>query len=146
MLRRLALGLVLVSIGLESTAALAQPDRRGPPYDGRPPMGAMGPGAHRDWRGPPPQGWDRRRWSYRQDYMRRNPTRRDDYSDDIIAGTLGFVLGAAIAGSAEDQRQARDRLNDREWRGWCAQRYRSFDSRSGTYLGMDGMRRYCVRP
>jgi BA14K-like protein len=29
------------------------------------------------------------------------------------------------------------------WEAYCFSRYRSFDPISGTYLGYDGMRRYC---
>lgn len=30
-----------------------------------------------------------------------------------------------------------------DWIDYCASRYRSFDPRSGTYLGYDGYRHYC---
>ncbi len=30
-----------------------------------------------------------------------------------------------------------------EWYAYCAQRFRSFDARSGTYLGHDGYRHMC---
>jgi hypothetical protein len=69
-------------------------------------------------------------------------TRRDDGSA-IAAGFLGFVLGAAIAGSGNDRTYATSRLNDQSWTSNCARRYRSFDAHSGTYLGNDGYRHYC---
>ena len=31
-----------------------------------------------------------------------------------------------------------------DWVAACARRYRSFDPDSGTYLGYDGLRHYCV--
>ena len=31
-----------------------------------------------------------------------------------------------------------------QWYAYCAQRYRSFDARSGTYLGYDGYRHQCL--
>lgn len=59
-----------------------------------------------------------------------------------VAGLFGFVLGAALAESREEHRD-RIRLEDREWIAACARRYRSFDARSGAYLGRDGLRHYC---
>lgn len=107
-----------------------RPDRRRPPQEA--------------WRpAPPPPGWNTRQWNYRQDYVRRNPHRRDDHSDAIIAGILGFALGAAIAGSTQDKERATARLHDPDWTAACARRYRSFDPATGTYLGYDGLRRYC---
>ena len=77
-------------------------------------------------------------------YYDRNygSTRRDD-SSALAAGFLGFVLGAAIAGSANDRSYATTRLSDQSWTANCTRRYRSFDARSGTYLGFDGYRHYC---
>ena len=31
-----------------------------------------------------------------------------------------------------------------EWQRYCYDRYRSFDGRSGTYVGYDGMRHFCT--
>lgn len=92
---------------------------------------------------PPPPGWNQRQWDYRQRYVYRYPERRDDHSDAIIAGVLGFVLGAAIAGSQQEQQAVRSRLEDPNWIAYCARKYRSFDPNSGTYLGYDGLRHYC---
>jgi hypothetical protein len=94
-------------------------------------------------RRPPPPGWDDRQWNYRQDYVRRHRDRRDDHSDAIIAGVLGFALGAAIAGSQQDKARVQPRLNDPDWIAYCARKYRSFDPQTGTYLSYDGLRRYC---
>lgn len=52
----------------------------------------------------------------------------------IAAGAIfGLALGAIIAGQAQQQRSV----------GYCAQRFRSYDPGSGTYLGYDGLRHSC---
>ena len=85
--------------------------------------------------------WDRRQG--RGYYDRTYGRERHDNGSAVAAGFLGFVLGAAIAGSATDRDQAAARLNDPAWTASCASRYRSFDAHSGTYLGNDGLRHYC---
>ncbi|MCO5157960.1 MAG: BA14K family protein [Aquamicrobium sp.] len=30
------------------------------------------------------------------------------------------------------------------WYAWCGERYRSFDARAGTFIGYDGVRRFCI--
>lgn len=62
-----------------------------------------------------------------------------------VAGILGFMLGAAIAGSASDRDYYNSHRNDRGWRSRCRSTYSSFDYRTGTYLGRDGYRHYCTR-
>lgn len=77
-------------------------------------------------------------------YYDRNygSVRRDD-SSALAAGFPGFVIGAAIAGSANDRTYATTRLSDQSWTANCTRKYRSFDARSGIYLGFDGYRHYC---
>ena len=127
--KALVSSVVLLSL-VAQTPALGQPRRPPPPADRRAPP-------------PPPAGWDRRQWDYRQDYLRRHGDRRDDRNDAIIAGLLGFALGAAIAGSQEEKDRTQPRLRDPDWIAYCARKYRSFDPQSGTYLARDGLRRYC---
>ena len=81
---------------------------------------------------------ERDRWA--QNYQRRNHKDKDD-STAIIAGILGFALGAAIVGSAQQADHAR--TADQSWDAYCAKKYRSYDRRSRTYLGSDGLRHYC---
>lgn len=129
-------------ISASSVAALAQPG-----YGPRADMQQRG--ASRYARQAPPPGWDQQTWRYRQQYEQRHPNqrrdwnRKDDNSGALVAGILGFVLGAAIAGSQQDQERAHTKLSDREWVTSCARKYRSFDANSGTYLGNDGLRHYC---
>lgn len=51
-------------------------------------------------------------------------------------GVGAAIIGGAIAASAAEQ-QRRDAIN------YCAQRYRSFDPQSMTFLGKDGYRHPC---
>lgn len=76
-------------------------------------------------------------------YDRNYGSTRRDNSSALAAGFLGFVLGAAIAGSSKDRTYATSRLSDQSWTATCSRKYRSFDARSGTYLGYDGYRHYC---
>ncbi len=81
-------------------------------------------------------GAERDRWAQR--YQQRKP-----HSDStaLVAGILGFALGAAIVGS--QQQAAKARTADQSWDAYCAKKYRSYDRHSRTYLGADGLRHYC---
>ncbi len=119
--------------------------RRDPPpgHEVRPPPP---PDTRWDNRRHPPPQWGDEQWRYRRDWLRRHGHRDDDHNAvfGLFAGAiLGFVLGAAIADSREQQEYAQSRLNDPAWIAYCARRYRSFDPYSGTYLGRDGLRHYC---
>jgi hypothetical protein len=98
-----------------------------------------------DWRGhrPPPP---------------RVVIRDRDRHDDYATGIMGFLGGMAV-GSALDNngripviRQQPERYEPRpvalrpwssSWYRWCDARYRSFDPRTGTYVGFDGRKRFC---
>lgn len=82
---------------------------------------------------------ERERWA--RDYQQRRGARDNDKSTAIIAGILGFALGAAIVGSSKQAEHAR--TADEKWDDYCAKKYRSYDRRSRTYMGNDGLRRYC---
>ena len=147
MSRTVIIGLLAIVLMGESSVASAQDrDHRPPPGMQGPPSGHAYERQARRWDGQRPQGWTRQRWQGRQNYVRNHPDRRDDHSDAIITGMLGFALGAAIAGSQNDQTYARSRMGDRDWVNYCSRRYRSFDRRSGTYLAYDGLRYYCRMP
>ena len=88
--------------------------------------------------------WQRRsverdRWA--QNYQRRHGDRDRDNSSALIAGIIGFALGAAIVGSQQQAEKAR--TADQSWDSYCAKKYRSYDRRSRTYMGGDGVRHYC---
>ena len=82
---------------------------------------------------------ERQRWA--RNYERRHRGHDKDDSTAIIAGILGFALGAAIVGSAQQAEHAR--TADQSWDDYCAKKYRSYDRHSRTYLGTDGLRHYC---
>ncbi len=68
---------------------------------------------------------------------------RRDRSNALAAGALGLATGAIIGGAiAQSQAQAAPVYGGNA-ASYCAQRYRSYDPASGTYLGYDGVRRAC---
>ncbi|HEX5378566.1 MAG TPA: BA14K family protein [Phenylobacterium sp.] len=84
------------------------------------------------------RSYERDRWAH--NYQRRRH-RNDDNSSALIAGIIGFALGAAIVGSQQQAEHARSA--DQSWDDYCARKYRSYDRRSRTYMGLDGLRHYC---
>lgn len=80
---------------------------------------------------------DRRYYGYRhRHYGHRYYGRRDYYGPAVAAGIIGLTAGAIAAGAANAN--AYDRDDE-----YCASRFRSYDPRSGTYLGYDGLRHAC---
>jgi hypothetical protein len=65
------------------------------------------------------------------------PRRHDDHGDDagaaVAAGIFGLILGGIIAAEAQRQQSIT----------YCAQRFRSYDPQSMTFLGTDGLRHPC---
>jgi uncharacterized protein YcfJ len=71
---------------------------------------------------------------YRGGGYRGGYYRGDDDAGAIAAGAIfGLALGAIIAGQSQQRRTV----------GSCAQRFRSYDPSSMTYLGYDGRRHSC---
>jgi hypothetical protein len=62
---------------------------------------------------------------------RRYGYRRHNHGGALALGVLGLAAGAAIANSGGSSQS------------YCASRYRSYDARTGTYLGYDGRRHAC---
>jgi hypothetical protein len=78
----------------------------------------------------------RRRGHSRHDDRRHRGRDRGRDDGAAAAGLLGgLFLGAIIANQAQQNRQG-----DIDY---CMQRFRSYDPRSGTYLGHDGYRHRC---
>jgi len=79
------------------------------------------------------------RYVQRRYYGRPYRYRRYDRGDALAAGALGLATGAIIGGAiAQSQAAPAYRGN-----AYCAQRFRSYDPASGTYLGYDGRRHPC---
>jgi hypothetical protein len=77
----------------------------------------------------------------RYGYYPRGYYYRRDRGDALAAGALGLATGAIIGGAlAQSQAQAAPSSNVH---AYCAQRFRSYDPASGTYLGYDGRRHPC---
>lgn len=142
-LKSLAVAIASAATVLTVDVAAAQPG----PYGHSPPRGApYGPYAGQHyyngrWVGP--DEWARRsherdRWA--RDYEHRRHRDHDD-SSALVAGIIGFALGAAIVGSQQEAEHARSA--DRSWDAYCARKYRTYDPHSRTYLGADGLRHYC---
>ena len=72
---------------------------------------------------------------------------RRDSDNAVAAGVAGLAAGALIGGAiASQQAQAAAPtyvVPDQSGVAYCAQRFRSYDPASGTYLGNDGLRHSC---
>jgi hypothetical protein len=76
-------------------------------------------------------------------YSDRRYYRRDRRGNALAAGALGLATGAIIGGAlAQSQAQAAPVYGNNN-AAYCAQRFKSYDPASGTYLGYDGMRHPC---
>lgn len=108
------------------------------------------------------QRWEQgQRWEHgprRHDYRRHH-----DSGDAIVAGVIGLAIGALIVGAASQPRYV-EPIDDgyfpepprravryggglepwsRDWYRYCADRYRTFDPRTGTYMSYEGVRNFC---
>ncbi len=94
-----------------------------------------GPGPGPGWRRPPPPGphpgWGNPYWRNNGWYY------RDNSGAWIAAGIVGAALGAAAISAAQQNNQM-SAQQQREAVAYCMQRYRSYDPRTGTFIGYDG--------
>lgn len=99
-----------------------------------------------------PHDWDCRGyydgyWSDR-DYDNFYYRNRNDL-DPLVAGIFGFAIGAIIAGAAANSSNNSRSSNatigrvDNGHVARCYARYKSYDERSDTFLGFDGIRHRC---
>ncbi|WP_262029377.1 BA14K family protein [Microvirga sp. Mcv34] len=93
-----------------------------------------------------PRYVDRRYYAPRRYYGNRGYYYRGNRGNALAAGALGLATGA-IVGSAIAQSQAQAAPTyvapGGSAAGYCAQRFKSYDPASGTYLGYDGLRHPC---
>jgi len=73
---------------------------------------------------------------------RRNYGYYGNDGGDVAAGIAGLAAGAIVGGAIASQNRYNAEY-DGGGRGYCAQRYRSYDPASGTYMGYDGLRHPC---
>ena len=66
-----------------------------------------------------------------------------DLEEAIGLGLFGLALGAILAGAASDADEAKGPTDRDRWLAYCYDKYRSFDPRTGTYVGRDGRRHRC---
>jgi hypothetical protein len=85
----------------------------------------------------------RRYYGRRYGYYPRGYYYRRDRGDALAAGALGLATGAIIGGALAQQAQPTYVAPGGSTHAYCAQRYRSYDPASGTYLGYDGRRHPC---
>ena len=93
----------------------------------------------------------RERLNYERQSRHHYVWRNDHYESQdatgaaVAGGIIGFILGAAIAGSPSDRDYYDHHRNDPDWRSRCSSSYSDFDYNTGTYVGQDGYRHYCTR-
>ena len=82
-----------------------------------------------------------RHYSRHRHYNHRRYRHRHYYDDDdnfgaaAAAGIMGLAIGAMAGAAASGGGSSYHEL--------CAEKYRSYDPRSGTYMGYDGVRHRC---
>ncbi len=100
--------------------------------------------------------WEERRWrddDYRRWYRRHHRHDHDNNDNLGAAALFGLAAGALASGVFLNQNNS-GVLAGRPsasgyaqgssgWLSYCSSKYRSFDARSGTYLGYDGQRHVC---
>lgn len=95
--------------------------------------------AHPNWKGCGDWKHNRHKWGhndYRNWYRWNQPN-----IGTVAAGIFGFALGAAIVGSNRTYNDGYSSWDDHVEA--CEDRYRSYDERTDTFLGYDGLRHRC---
>ncbi|GGE43289.1 hypothetical protein GCM10007276_20700 [Agaricicola taiwanensis] len=78
----------------------------------------------------------------RRYYRDRRYYRRDNGGAAVAAGVVGLAAGV-LAGQALAQPRYAPAPAYSDRHAYCYSKYRSYDARTGTYLGYDGLRHYC---
>ncbi|MGO4570751.1 BA14K family protein [Microvirga sp. 2TAF3] len=93
------------------------------------------------WYGRP--GYVARPYYGRGYYYGRPGYYRRDYGSAAAAGAIGLATGAIIGGAIAQSQAAPVYTSPNGAVAYCAQRFKSYDPASGTYLGYDGLRHAC---
>jgi len=92
---------------------------------------------------------------YRRGYRHYHPGPyyyRRNNGAAVAAGVAGLAAGALIAGAIASQAQAQPAAPpppgtvDPQLAAYCARKYRSYDSVTGTFMASNGMRYVCTYP
>lgn len=111
----------------------------------------------RDWRERRADRYEYRRWPDRDDRDDRNRYRRwrdNDHDNGVAAGIAGLATGAIIGGLLSQGGSYGAPVTSAPPAGgyapfsagyvsYCSSKFRSFDARTGTFLGYDGRRHFC---
>lgn len=91
---------------------------------------------------------DRRYYRHRGHYRDRHYYRRGR-GDAVAAGVAGLAVGALVGSALTANSQPyyapapAPVYAGNDWHAYCASKYRSYDVRTGTFMGYDGIRRPC---
>ena len=95
---------------------------------------------------PPAMARDNHRGGHHGGYHHGGYNHRGHQGGNFGAGIAGFAAGAILGGALASQ----PRYDEPSYAyapgqsvRWCMQHYRSYNPRSGTYLGYDGYRHSC---
>jgi len=86
---------------------------------------------------------------YGRPYGRRGGGNSNALAAGLIGLGVGAVLGSALTPKTVYVSPPARRVGYRpepwtdDWYAYCSSRYRSFDPRSGTFIGYDGYERFC---
>ena len=112
--------------------------------------------------------WNNNNWNHNNNW--KNNYRHNNNGDALAAGIVGLAAGALIVGLASqptyrepvyvqprprpyrpypevvyaDQYASALEPWTPQWYQYCSDRYRSFNERTGTYTGYDGLNHFCV--
>ncbi|WP_018185106.1 BA14K family protein [Kaistia granuli] len=99
---------------------------------------------NRNWRGGNDWRWRHgNRWHNRGGYYYND---NNNWGGAAAAGIIGLAAGAMIANSANQQRyyDAPAYYGGDDYVAYCSNRYRTFNPRTGTFTGNDGLQHRCV--
>jgi len=77
--------------------------------------------------------------------------RYNDFGTGVLGGVIGGIFGNWLSRPepqvivVPQEREVQEMTEESQaWYEYCANKYRTFDGASGTYMGFDGLRHRCV--